>query len=752
MANQPTRSGVSAGAGIIGPGGAGPASPWAAITKLSTLDRVPVAGLLRVSQFQLQDVRGSLIRQVGNCTAKLPAGWEIVVWFIDIESGRMELDERGEGNLHLLVDLPVERAGGLKDLLEESKRRDCRFAAVICENTERLARVTYFGTKVEHELARQGIEVFAADEGIEPDGKKAAKVLMRRMKQAIGEFHALNVMEQAWDGLTVHTQEGYNIGRPPYGYVAAKEPHPAPARRSRGLTRSKLAVDPVRGPVVTQIFHWRVVDRQTFWEIANKLNEDPDRYPVPKPTRPGTAVGVWTWSSVRTILLNPKYTGYMVWNRTTTRTGMTVQRKKKHRANPVEQWVWSEQQTHPELVSLDRFRAAQQMSGDNQGSRAIGEVNSHPATLNAYLLRGLLHCGHCGRRMQGSRNNGRVYYKCAGPRNTAGRRTRPDHPGTLYIREDALLPAVADLIAARVFGPDRQAHLAAQHNAEPRQKAERHARAIEAAGRLLDDITTRQDALMAELEETDPKDQTQATYRARIRQRYAELEQQREHAAARYAELIATQPVVDNGTPELLDAMPLAAVHLAAVPAPVQRRLFEALNLTIRIDNARRAHVRITLTTDTPGTTAGVVADIAPDAGDDPATTQLPSGGTMPSDLVIMATNRGDVLLTPMAATSYQDPLAGVATGRKKSLDALLEVTSKIPMLVTSIREGSWPPWSTTLRSTVPIHTSWPGSGARSPAGPAMPMTSPATRSARSCRPVRRGRGCCSSAYRRRRR
>jgi hypothetical protein len=89
----------------------------------------------------------------------------VVAWFIGVESGRMEFHERGDGNLHLLVDLPVGRDGRLKDLLDGEKRRDCRFAAVICENAERLARVTYFGAKVEYELARHGIEVFAADEG-----------------------------------------------------------------------------------------------------------------------------------------------------------------------------------------------------------------------------------------------------------------------------------------------------------------------------------------------------------------------------------------------------------------------------------------------------------------------------------------------------------------------------------------------------------------------------------------------------------
>ena len=61
--------------------------------------------------------------------------------------------------------------------------------------------------------------------------------------------------------------------------------------------------------------------------------------------------------------------------------------------------MWSEKPTHPELVSLDMFRAAQQIGDNNQGSRVVGDTNSHPATVNTYLLRGLLRCGHCGWRM-----------------------------------------------------------------------------------------------------------------------------------------------------------------------------------------------------------------------------------------------------------------------------------------------------------------------------------------------------------------
>jgi hypothetical protein len=37
---------------------------------------------------------------------------------------------------------------------------------VVCESIERIARVTYFSTKIEYELEQAGVALLAADEGI----------------------------------------------------------------------------------------------------------------------------------------------------------------------------------------------------------------------------------------------------------------------------------------------------------------------------------------------------------------------------------------------------------------------------------------------------------------------------------------------------------------------------------------------------------------------------------------------------------
>lgn len=52
-----------------------------------------------------------------------------------------------------------------------------------------------------------------------------------------------------------------DVGVPPYGYMADKVPHPVPARRAEGRTKTRLVADPERAPVVHQIFTWRAAER-----------------------------------------------------------------------------------------------------------------------------------------------------------------------------------------------------------------------------------------------------------------------------------------------------------------------------------------------------------------------------------------------------------------------------------------------------------------------------------------------------------
>ncbi|WP_267244525.1 recombinase family protein [Streptomyces sp. PR69] len=415
-----------------------------------------MAWLGRTSTEDAQDPTLSLPRQLRNARAALPPGWVIVAHFYDVESGRKELRERGKSQAHQQFNIPIPRDGSVADLLTEAQRPDRRFAAVICESIERVARRTYFGTKIEYELEQAGVALCAADEPIitGPRAKRATPTLTRRVKQAVSEWYVLQMLELSWDGFIEHVSQGWNVGKPPYGYLAEKVPHPVPARRAEGRTKHRLVPDPQRAPAVTRIFQLRGLDKLGYDAIADRLNLDLVAYPPPEPTRPEMALGRWSGSAVREILRNPKYTGYQVWNRRST--------KKGGRNNDPKDWVWSPQPTHEPLVTKELFDTVSAMGKSRQGSRSTDAPNTHPATKRSYVLRSYVTCDICDRRMFGKARHQISYYACQpDPNEHRDRPWFPDHPKSLWIREETLINAISRFFATRILGPDRHSYLSA---------------------------------------------------------------------------------------------------------------------------------------------------------------------------------------------------------------------------------------------------------------------------------------------------
>src|ERR1700722_5067947 len=93
---------------------------------------VPVAFLGRTSTLVMQDPVASMRRQVRGVQAKLPPGWFIAAWYWDIESGGLDIEQRGHGTAHeLFPEIGIPRDGGLADLLAEAKSPAPRFAGAL---------------------------------------------------------------------------------------------------------------------------------------------------------------------------------------------------------------------------------------------------------------------------------------------------------------------------------------------------------------------------------------------------------------------------------------------------------------------------------------------------------------------------------------------------------------------------------------------------------------------------------------------
>jgi site-specific DNA recombinase len=585
-------------------------------------DMVPVAWLGRTSTEDAQDPTISLPRQLRNSRDALPDGFVIVAHFFDVESGRKDLADRGRGHAHERFVIPVPRDGGIADLLEEAAQPDRRFVAVVCESIERVARRTYFGTKVEYELEQSGVALLAADEPLpsgqaRPNGrsaKRATPILTRRVKQAIAEWYVLQMLELSWDGFCTHTEQGWNIGKPCYGYQADKIPHPVPAKRAEGRTKTRLLPDPVRGPVVTRIFHHRVLGRLGYDAIADRLNADPDANPPPQPVDPTRAVGRWTGSAVREILRNPKYTGYMVWNRRAS--------KKGGRCNPPSEWVWSPAPTHEPLVTKALFEAAAATARVRQGSRSDPGLSRHPQAARSYPLRSYIFCELCGRRMFGKTRRDLAYYACEPDQRHHAQRSawQPGHPASLWVREDILLDVVHGFFAERIFGPDRRDLLAAQlaSHAAPAETPDRAAERARMLRQAVSDIERRKRALIAELETEPAADNSGGTdpdaareYRRAIQRRFTELVA--EHCAKTDELAQLADDRADSGSPDpgLLAALPQLPLRLAGLPEHLQRGLYDAFQLQVRYHRPRHeVTIRVTVRADGLDHITGTVAAV----------------------------------------------------------------------------------------------------------------------------------------------
>ncbi|MGW0252170.1 recombinase family protein [Nocardia goodfellowii] len=641
----------SEGAELLGIGGSAP---------------VPVAVFLRTSTRDLQDPTLSLPRQLDNCRKVLPPGFVIVAFFYDVESSRKDLELRGLGNAHEAFDIPIPRDGGLADLLAEARHPNRRFEAVVVEEIERAARWTRQSTQLEHELETVGIPLFAADEGpISLSEKRATQILVRRVKQGVAEWFLRHTLEQSWEGFREHTKQGWNIGKPCHGYLNEKLPHPVAAKREEGRTKSRLVVDPDRAPAVVRIYQLRHDEKLAYRVISDQLNTDPDRYPPPQPNSGTRARGRWTPSSVREILINPKYTGYMVWNRRASKKGGAL--------NPPEKWVWSPQPTHEPLVTREMWEAVQQNRTTRQGSR-MNPRNTHPDTHRTYVLRYYVHHKQCNKRMFGKTRKHYGYYTCQPKLDLVGKPEEyTDHPRSVYVREDALLECLEKFFNERVFGPDRTTLLRHQlrgHASGDRHDTEQRITAIE---KSLTEIARRQDNLLDERESRPitSGDELADAWAERLRHRFAELEQQRRTKHAELETLRQQAARHQPDEPDLIHELPRLALRLTTAPDILQRDLYEAFGIKIVYDHTtRHATISATLTAETLPAAMTAAAAVSPTAPPEPpgaraTTTQEPADVPPPESGGGTAEN-GTTWATPPVAHVLRAP------GRIRTCDAAL--------------------------------------------------------------------------------
>jgi site-specific DNA recombinase len=113
-------------------------------------------------------------------------------------------------------------------------------------------------------------------------------------------------------------------------------------------------------------------------------------------------------------------------------------------------WVQSDEISHPPIVSQDTFAQVQQLLISRRTRTGPRERVS---TRHVYALAGQVVCDACDRKMQASRANGYVYYRCRFAAEYA-LANKVSHPRNILIREAELVPALDEWLASQ-FEPDR---------------------------------------------------------------------------------------------------------------------------------------------------------------------------------------------------------------------------------------------------------------------------------------------------------
>ncbi|MFJ6659726.1 recombinase family protein [Streptomyces sp. NPDC091377] len=314
----------------------------------------------RVSTKDQQNPASSIPRQVALASERLEPGEEFTAFYWDVESGMLppELRGRGTREMYDALAVPVQRDGGLQDLMALAERDGVTH--VFAERSDRVARAMLTSLTVEHELEQIGVEVVYANEPT--DGTASGRLRTRRSGQVEAEVYRAVLVEMSMGGQIQHAISGWNHGYPPYPYTTVID-ETAPARGGTrfGEQRPKRKLvphqDPRRFGAARELCRLRREEHMETKDIIAILAADPDRYP-----------GQWTHRLVNGLIANPKLSGHQVYNRKAARTG----RPGFARLNPISEWVWSPTVVHEPVVSLEEWKQAQQVTAALRAGAAEG--------------------------------------------------------------------------------------------------------------------------------------------------------------------------------------------------------------------------------------------------------------------------------------------------------------------------------------------------------------------------------------------
>jgi site-specific DNA recombinase len=421
----------------------------------------------------------------------------------EVPAGGVFVDQHASGSR---LDRPA--LDRLRDLAAEGA-----FDAVLVWSPDRLARRYAYQVVLMEELTRCGCEVVFVHH---PFGQSPEEQMLLQIQGVFAEYERALIQDRTRRGQLFAARQGrVNWGNPPYGYTYI---------RKTATTPQHLVINEAEAEVVRQIYRCCVQEQLSSYAIHKR------RTLQGVPTRKHNRRG-WAQSTVIEILRDSVYKGDGYYNRSgpgdTQRPymqrGLKDQRPGNGRARvrrPQEEWIAVRV---PVLIDPETWELAQVQLQRNRQQAARNN------TKHAYLLRSLLVCGRCGRRLIGSWNAKGGRYGCA----ARYPRYAPGACDGRSIMAESVEAVVWEHVKALLADPAVLQAQYKQGRGDPAvdvradQERERMERRLTALDREVSRLIDAYQAEVIELSELTERRQGVEAQGRMLRQRLREIEQQR---------------------------------------------------------------------------------------------------------------------------------------------------------------------------------------------------------------------------------
>ncbi len=300
-----------------------------------------VIGYIRVStEEQGQEERFSLPHQRDHVAQECKArGWQLLEVYEDTESGKNTKKRPG---FNAAMD-----AMGNAEIL-------------VVHELDRLSRNLIDTLLIVDELNKVGKKFVSIHDNIDSSNQQGE--LQLHILAVFAHYFRRQLGAKVYGSLLTRAQAGGWNTTPPYGYT---------------LINKVLVPDPDTEWVVKKIFNM-YLSNIGYLAIAKELNQLGIKSKAGK---------LWSNQVVKQILVNPAYTGQVVWNKI--QVGDS-----KRKSRPKDNWVVT-QNAHTPIIETETFQKVQERIKTKAGLGGRAQNTK-------YLLSGILYCGYCNEKMAGN--------------------------------------------------------------------------------------------------------------------------------------------------------------------------------------------------------------------------------------------------------------------------------------------------------------------------------------------------------------